>query len=115
MIGAQVEAIRKGEDRQLFKECMAKIGLECARSATAHTMEEAHARHDQDRDVGLPSLSAPAFTLGGTGGGIAYNREEFEKFAASGLDAVPHIGNSGRGIPPRLERVRNGGDARSRR
>jgi len=87
LIGAQVEAIRKGEDRQLFKDCMAKIGLECARSATAHTMEEARAGAAK---IGtFPLIIRPAFTLGGTGGGVAYNREEFEKFAASGLDASP--------------------------
>ena len=87
LIGAQVDAIRKGEDRQLFKECMAKIGLECARSATAHTMPEAHLAMEK---IGtFPLIIRPAFTLGGTGGGIAYNREEFEKFAASGLDASP--------------------------
>ena len=87
LIGAQVEAIRKGEDRQLFKDCMAKIGLECARSATAHSMEEARAGAAK---IGtFPLIIRPAFTLGGTGGGVAYNREEFEKFAASGLDASP--------------------------
>lgn len=87
LIGAQVEAIRKGEDRQLFKECMAKIGLECAKSVTAHTMEESRAAMEK---IGtFPLIIRPAFTLGGTGGGIAYNREEFEKFAASGLDASP--------------------------
>ena len=87
LIGAQVEAIRKGEDRQLFKDCMAKIGLECARSATAHTMEEA--RVGAAKIGTFPLIIRPAFTLGGTGGGVAYNREEFEKFAASGLDASP--------------------------
>ncbi|NCW28300.1 MAG: carbamoyl-phosphate synthase large subunit, partial [Verrucomicrobia bacterium] len=87
LIGAQVEAIRKGEDRQLFKDCMAKIGLECARSATAHTMEEA--RTGAAKIGSFPLIIRPAFTLGGTGGGVAYNREEFEKFAASGLDASP--------------------------
>jgi len=87
LIGAQVEAIRKGEDRQLFKECMAKIGLECARSAIAHTMEEARA--GAAKIGNFPLIIRPAFTLGGTGGGVAYNREEFEKFAASGLDASP--------------------------
>jgi len=87
LIGAQVEAIRKGEDRQLFKECMAKIGLECARSVTAHTMEEARA--GAEKIGSFPLIIRPAFTLGGTGGGVAYNREEFEKFAASGLDASP--------------------------
>jgi carbamoyl-phosphate synthase large subunit len=87
LIGAQVEAIRKGEDRQLFKECMAKIGLECARSAIAHTIEEARA--GAAKIGNFPLIIRPAFTLGGTGGGVAYNREEFEKFAASGLDASP--------------------------
>lgn len=87
LIGAQVEAIRKGEDRQLFKECMAKIGLECARSATAHTMAEAQSARTL---LGtFPLIIRPAFTLGGTGGGIAYNREEFDQYAASGLDASP--------------------------
>ena len=87
LIGAQVEAIRKGEDRQLFKDCMAKIGLECARSVTAHTMDEARA--GAAKIGSFPLIIRPAFTLGGTGGGVAYNREEFEKFAASGLDASP--------------------------
>ena len=87
LIGAQVDAIRKGEDRQLFKDCMAKIGLECAHSVTAHTMEEA--RVGSAKIGTFPLIIRPAFTLGGTGGGIAYNREEFEKFAASGLDASP--------------------------
>ena len=87
LIGAQVEAIRKGEDRQLFKDCMEKIGLECARSATAHTMDEARAAMAK---IGtFPLIIRPAFTLGGTGGGIAYNREEFEAIAAKGLDASP--------------------------
>ncbi|NDC01233.1 MAG: carbamoyl-phosphate synthase large subunit, partial [Verrucomicrobia bacterium] len=87
LIGAQVEAIRKGEDRQLFKDCMEKIGLECARSVTAHTMDEA--RTAMARIGTFPLIIRPAFTLGGTGGGIAYNREEFEAIAAKGLDASP--------------------------
>ena len=87
LIGAQVEAIRKGEDRQLFKDCMEKIGLECARSATAHSMEEA--RTAMAKIGTFPLIIRPAFTLGGTGGGIAYNREEFEAIAAKGLDASP--------------------------
>ena len=87
LIGAQVEAIRKGEDRQLFKDCMEKIGLECARSVTAHTIDEA--RTAMARIGTFPLIIRPAFTLGGTGGGIAYNREEFEAIAAKGLDASP--------------------------
>jgi carbamoyl-phosphate synthase large subunit len=87
MIGANAEAIHKGEDRQAFKEAMLKIGLEVARSGTAHTMEDAR-RHAAE--IGsFPLVIRPAFTLGGMGGGIAYNREEFEEIVARGLDLSP--------------------------
>ena len=87
MIGANAEAIHKGEDRQAFKEAMQKIGLEVARSGTAHTIEEAR-RHAAE--IGsFPQVIRPAFTLGGMGGGIAYNREEFEEIVARGLDLSP--------------------------
>ncbi len=87
MIGANAEAIHKGEDRQAFKEAMEKIGLEVARSATAHTMEEA--RKAAVFIGSFPLVIRPAFTLGGMGGGIAYNREEFEEIVARGLDLSP--------------------------
>ena len=86
MIGADAEAIDKAEDRQKFKQAMEKIGLESARSAIAHSMEEALAGLDK---VGLPAIIRPSFTLGGTGGGVAYNREEFEEIVRKGLDASP--------------------------
>ncbi len=87
MIGAKPEAIEKGEDRLLFKNAMLKIGLDLPQSGVAHNMEEARAIAEQ---IGtLPLIIRPAYTLGGTGGGIAYNKEEFETITASGLDLSP--------------------------
>ena len=87
MIGANAAAIHKGEDRQAFKDAMLKIGLDMPRSGTAHTMEEARA---VAQEIGtMPLIIRPAFTLGGSGGGIAYNREEFEVIVARGLDLSP--------------------------
>lgn len=88
LIGANAEAIEKGEDRQLFKEAMLKIGLDVPRSGVAHTIEEA--RQIAAKVVGsFPAIIRPAYTLGGAGGGIAYNREEFEEIVARGLDLSP--------------------------
>jgi carbamoyl-phosphate synthase, large subunit len=86
MIGADAEAIDKAEDRQKFRDAMDKIGLESARSGVAHTLEEALKILDR---TGLPAIIRPSFTLGGTGGGIAYNREEFEQIVRGGLIASP--------------------------
>ena len=86
MIGADAEAIDKAEDRLKFREAMSKIGLESARSAIAHTLEEALAGLEH---TGLPSIIRPSFTMGGTGGGIAYNRDEFIQIVTGGLDASP--------------------------
>ncbi len=86
MIGADADAIDKAENRQRFREAMDRIGLESARSGTAHNVEEAYAVLER---TGLPSIIRPSFTLGGTGGGIAYNRAEFEDVVRSGLDASP--------------------------
>ncbi len=87
MIGANAAAIDKGEDRQLFKEAMIKIGLDMPRSGIAHTMEEARVVAEE---IGsFPLIIRPAFTLGGQGGGIAYNREEFEEIIHRGLDLSP--------------------------
>jgi len=86
LIGANAQAIEKAEDRLKFREAMDRIGLESPRSAIAHSLEEALAALDH---VGLPAIIRPSFTLGGTGGGIAYNREEFERIVAGGLDASP--------------------------
>ena len=86
MIGADAEAIDKAEDRQKFREAMDRIGLESARSGVAHSVEEAFAVLER---TGLPAIIRPSFTLGGTGGGIAYNRAEFEAIVRGGLDASP--------------------------
>jgi len=86
MIGANREAIYRGEDRQVFKDLMIKIGLKVPRSGVVHSMAEARKVLE---DIGLPLIIRPAFTLGGTGGGIAYNVEEFETIVARGLDASP--------------------------
>ncbi len=84
MIGANYHSIRKAEDRELFRDAMASIGLDLPRSGLAHTMEEARAVASE---LGLPLIIRPAFTLGGTGGGVAFNAEEFERIAAAGIEA----------------------------
>jgi carbamoyl-phosphate synthase large subunit len=86
MIGATREAIDKAEDRQLFKKAMESIGLKCARGAIAHSLEEAH---QVQAMIGFPAIIRPSFTLGGSGGGIAYNRDEFIAICERGLDASP--------------------------
>ena len=86
LIGAKADVIDRAEDRLKFRDAMTEIGLESPRSAIAHSMEEARAALTI---VGLPAVIRPSFTLGGTGGGIAYNREEFERIVGSGLEASP--------------------------
>jgi carbamoyl-phosphate synthase large subunit len=86
LIGASLEAINKAEDRQLFKDAMTKIGLELPKSGVAHTIEEALALA---QEIGFPAIIRPSFTLGGTGGGIAYNHDEFAVICRSGLKASP--------------------------
>ncbi|OUR79438.1 carbamoyl phosphate synthase large subunit [Alphaproteobacteria bacterium 46_93_T64] len=86
LIGADQEAIEKAEDRDKFRHAMRKIGLDMPLSSVAHNMEEAW--HSLEK-VKLPCIIRPSFTMGGTGGGIAYNREEFETIVTSGLDASP--------------------------
>ena len=88
MIGADAEAIEKAEDRLKFREAMDRIGLESPRSAIAHSLEMAVTPWRRST-VGLPAIIRPSFTLGGTGGGIAYNREEFVEIVRGGLDASP--------------------------
>ena len=99
LIGANREAIEKAEDRKLFREAMARIGLENPRATIVTAPRRADGRFDIAagvaecmaalEDVGLPAIIRPAFTLGGTGGGIAYNRDDFEAICRSGLDASP--------------------------
>ncbi|MCW1965215.1 carbamoyl-phosphate synthase large subunit [Polynucleobacter sp.] len=93
LIGASPEAIDKAEDRQKFKDAMTKIGLGSAKSGIAHSMEEAHEVQQRiQRETGssgFPVVIRPSFTMGGSGGGIAYNREEFEEICKRGLDLSP--------------------------
>src|SRR6201996_430474 len=88
MIGARADVIDKAEDRQKFRDAMDKIGLESPRSRAVHTLEDAL---DSVDFIGLPAIIRPSFTLAGTGGGIAYNIEEFKTIVAGGLDASPTI------------------------
>jgi len=86
MIGATRAAIDKAEDRELFKKAMEGIGLKCVKGAIAHSLEEAH---QVQAMIGFPAIIRPSFTLGGSGGGIAYNRDEFITICERGLDASP--------------------------
>ena len=86
LIGANREAIDKAEDRELFRAAMARIGLDCPRAALVRDLDQAVAALS---DIGFPAIVRPSFTLGGTGGGIAYNREEFAEICERGLDASP--------------------------
>ncbi|MBC6440821.1 MAG: carbamoyl-phosphate synthase large subunit [Rhodospirillales bacterium] len=86
LIGASREAIDKAEDRELFRDAMEKIGLKCACSELAHTMTDAQAALEV---IGLPAIIRPSFTLGGTGGGIAFNKQQYKDIVRRGLDASP--------------------------
>jgi carbamoyl-phosphate synthase large subunit len=86
MIGANADTIDKAEDRDRFDKAMKKIGLECPRATIAHTMAEAW---EVANDIGFPCIIRPSFTMGGSGGGIAYNRDEFEEICTRGLDLSP--------------------------
>jgi carbamoyl-phosphate synthase large subunit len=86
LIGAKLEAIKKAEDRTLFKRAMEKIGIEVPRSGLAHSYQEAM---EVIESVGFPAIIRPSYTLGGTGGGVAYNREEYELMAMAGIEASP--------------------------
>src|ERR1700691_3755993 len=86
LIGAKADVIDRAEDRLKFRDAMAEIGIESPRSSIAHSLEEARAALAM---TGLPAVIRPSFTLGGTGGGIAYNREEFDQIVGSGIDASP--------------------------
>ncbi len=86
LIGANADAIDKAENRDRFRQAMEKIGLDMPKSAVAHNMEEAW---EIQKEVGFPTVIRPSFTLGGSGGGIAYNKEEFEQICKFGLDLSP--------------------------
>ncbi|MBR9871550.1 MAG: carbamoyl phosphate synthase large subunit, partial [Gammaproteobacteria bacterium] len=86
MIGANADTIDKAEDRHRFDQAMKKIGLECPRASIAHSMEEAW---EISKEIGFPCIIRPSFTMGGSGGGIAYNKDEFEEICTRGLDLSP--------------------------
>jgi len=86
LIGAEAEAIRRAEDRELFKRCMDEIGLESARSGLAHSLEEARRIRNE---IGLPCVLRPSFTLGGSGGGFAFNKDEFDRMVTYALELSP--------------------------
>ena len=86
MIGAKKDAIDKAEDRELFRKAMLKIGLDMPKAAVAHNLDDAHKVQET---VGFPTIIRPSFTMGGTGGGIAYNKEEFVEICLRGLDLSP--------------------------
>ncbi|TCS64708.1 carbamoyl-phosphate synthase large subunit [Varunaivibrio sulfuroxidans] len=86
LIGAKIDAIEMAEDRQKFRDAMDRIGLKSPRSTVAHTLEDARKALDE---IGLPTIVRPSFTMGGSGGGIAYNKAEFEQIVAGGLSASP--------------------------
>jgi carbamoyl-phosphate synthase large subunit len=86
LLGASVRSIEMAEDRELFKQAMARIGLACPRSRLVHSVEEARGVIDE---IGFPAILRPSFTLGGSGGGIAYNRPDFDRMVQFGLDQSP--------------------------
>ena len=112
MIGATADAIDKAEDRELFREAMTKIGLETPRSHQIKTLAQALEALD---DIGLPAIIRPSFTLGGTGGGIAYNKAEFIEIVEARHRRLPHQRSADRGIGAGLEGIRDGGGARQER
>ena len=107
--GQACDAIKKGEDRELFKQAMLEIGLDVARSFSVNTLSKLSSHLDELGD--FPIILRPAFTLGGTGGGIAYNREEFDVMMVRGLDASPDQSGSYGRMLAWLEGIRDGGHA----
>ncbi len=110
LIGANIDSIKVGEDRELFKEAMDEIGIPSAKGGFAHTWEEAQKIVEE---TGYPAIIRPAFTLGGTGGGMAYNPEEFEEIVERRTCCFADFADFDRRIDSRLERIRTRSDARS--
>ncbi len=102
MIGAKADAIDKAENRERFRQAMTKIGLETPKSHVVQTLGDALKALD---DIGLPAIIRPSFTMGGTGGGIAYNKSEFITIVEGGLDASPTTEVLDRAVRARLERI----------
>ena len=112
LLGTPLETIRKAEDRELFKDMLRDIGEPVPESATVTTLDEARA---WPASIGLPLIIRPAYTLGGTGGGIAHTLDELERIADGGLRGQPHPPGAAGAVPAGLERDRVRGDARRRR
>ena len=112
LIGADFEAIQRGEDRQRFKDIVAKVGGESARSRVCFTMEEVR---ETVAELGLPVVVRPSFTMGGLGSGMAATFEDVERMAGDGLTASPSANVLDRGIDLRLEGIRTRADARQPR
>ena len=112
MIGANADVIAKAESRERFKQAMEKIGLDVCRGRTVQTVAEAR---EWLKEIGLPCVLRPSFTMGGSGSGIAYNRDEFDRLVALRARTLARQRGADRGIDHRLERIRDGGDARRRR
>ena len=109
LIGAGIEAINKAEDRDLFKVAMTNIGLDLPKSGYAESIKQAW---EIAEEVGFPNVIRPSFTLGGTGGSVAFTREEFEKLASWGLEVSPVNRVLVEQSVPGMEGIRAGGDAR---
>ena len=109
LIGANIDAINKAEDRLVFKDAMQRIGLDVPKSALVNNLKDGL---EFAGKIGFPVIIRPSFTLGGSGGGIAYNREELLEVLARGFDFSPVHRGADRRIRPRLERIRTRGDAR---
>ena len=112
MIGANAQVIEKAESRDQFKKAMERIGLEVCHGQTIGSLEEARR---VVQEIGLPCVVRPSFTLGGTGSSIAYNRSTFDDLVQHGLESLAHPPGAAGRIGDRLERVRDGGDARQGR
>ena len=112
LIGASIDAIMVAEDRLKFRDAMESIGIEVPESAYARSIDEAMSVVDR---LGFPAIVRPSFTLGGVGGGIAYNIEEFRDVVTRGIELSPGARDPHRGVGHRLEGVRARGDARRRR
>ena len=112
LIGASIEAIERGENRQQFKKIVEQLGGESARSVICHSVDDLLAAAD---DLGYPMVVRPSFTMGGTGSGMAYDEADLRRIGGVGPRRQPDHRGAPRGVDPRLEGVRARGDARQRR
>ena len=109
LIGCDVDVIERGEDRKLFNECMADLGIEVSRAGYAYSVEDALAIAEE---LGYPVVLRPSFTMGGAGGGIARDVDELVRIVSQGLELSPAQQGAGGGVHRGLEGIRDGGHAR---